>query len=244
LSTELERLGARIVTWPTLDSGPCANDAPLNEAIDNLFGYDWLIFRNFNAADFFLRRFHELNRDVSGLDALRVCAIGEDTNRRLDEAQIHIDVNPGIISSAAALTAIETYAGGPDLVRGLNFLIPRAAISDDSLARAIEDAGARGDEVIAYRTCSADNTELAQIKALLTGGGIDCIAFADPAEIVEFAAVFDTPDLDRLVGGILVACINESTAGAAIRFGVFRDKVLTEATIEALAAAIALRLSP
>jgi len=171
------------------------------------------------------------------LDALRVCAIGEATTRRLDEAQVHIDVNPDRLSSEAAFTAIETYAGGRDSLGGLNFLIPRAAISRGSLARTIEDGGARVDEVTAYRTCSADNT-LAQIKGLLTGGGIDCVAFAAPAEVLEFAAVFDTNDLHRLVDGIAVACIDESTVKIATDLGVHVDTWPTEASIEALACAV------
>lgn len=238
LATELERRGARILAWPKLDSGPVVNYASLDEAIENLFGYDWVIFRNVNAADFFLRRFQELGRDISELDALRVCAIGEATIKRLDESQVHIDVNPDRLSSEAAFTAIETYVGGRDSLGGLNFLIPRAAISRDSLAQTIEDAGARVDEVTAYRTCSADNADLAQIKGLLTGGGIDCVAFAAPAEVLELAVVFDTNDLHRLVDGIAVACIDESTTQTATDFGVHVDTWPTEATSPALASSV------
>lgn len=240
LASELESRGARVLAWLKLDSGNLANPASLDEAIENLFGYDWVIFRNFNSADFFLRRFEELGRDISEMDALRVCAIGEATIKRLDESQVHIDVNPDRLSSESAFAAIETYAGGRDSVSGLNFLIPRAAISHDSLAQTIGDAGARVDEVTAYRTCAADNTELAPIKGLLAGGGIDCVAFAAPAEVLEFAAVFDTNDLLRLVDGTAVACIDESTTRTATEFGVEVDTVAPEATIEALAQAIVL----
>jgi uroporphyrinogen III methyltransferase/synthase len=235
LATELERLGARVLTWPTPGPAKPESLAPVDEAIEHLFGYDWIIFRNFNAADFFLRRFQELGRDPSELDALRVCAIGEATTKRLDEAQIHIDVNPDELSSEAAFAAIETYVGGRDSLGGLNFLIPRAAISRDFLARTIEEAEARVDEVTAYRTCSANSADLAQIKGLLTGGGIDCVAFARPSEVLEFAAVFDTNDLHRLVDGVAVACIDESTANTAGEFGVDVDITSSESTIPALA---------
>lgn len=244
LATELEHRGARILAWPKLDSGPLANPASLDEAIENLFGYDWMVFRNFNAADSFLRRFQELSRDVSELDALRVCAIGEATIKRLDESQIHIDVNPDGLSSEAAFTAIETCVGDRNSLGGLNFLIPRAAISRDSLAQTIECAGARVDEVTAYRTCDADNANLAQTKGLLTGGGIDCVAFAARSEVLELAAVFDTNNLHRLVDGIAVVCIDESTTKTAMEFGVRVNTRPPEATIDALAQAVALHFSP
>lgn len=243
LAIEFEAHGARVLTWPKLDIRALDNCDALDESIQNLFGYDWLIFRNFNAADFFLRRLKDLGRDISELDALRVCAIGEATIKRLDEAQVHIDVSPDRLSSEAGFTAIETYVGGRDLLGGLNFLIPRAAISRDSLAQTIEDAGARVDEVTSYRTSAADNTDLAQIKGLLSGGGIDCVAFAGGSEVLELAAVFDTNDLHRLVDGIAVACIDESTAKTAAEFGVHVDTGPTEATIEALKQAIALYFS-
>jgi uroporphyrinogen III methyltransferase/synthase len=238
LATEFERHGARVLTWPRLELGQVESHAALDEAIENLFGYDWLIFRNIHAVDFFLRRFRELGRDMSDLDALSICAIGEATHARLEEFPLHVDVVPDQLSSAAAFSAIESYVGGRDSLAGMNFLIPRAAIASDSLTRSLEELGARGDEVTTYRTCSIDNTNLAQIKGLLTGGGIDCVVFATSSEVRDFAAVFDTNDIQRLVDGIAVACIDENTAKTAGDFGARTDISSGESTLRALASAV------
>src|SRR5882762_3683854 len=56
LRAELEVVGARLISWPKLDISPPETYASLDEAIENLFGYDWLIFRNVNAVTFFLGR--------------------------------------------------------------------------------------------------------------------------------------------------------------------------------------------
>jgi uroporphyrinogen III methyltransferase/synthase len=238
LANELQRHGARVLTWPGLDISHLEDYAALDETIENLFGYDWLIFRNVNAVDFFLRRFQELGHDISGMDSLRVCAIGEATNARLEEFQVHVDVIPGRLSSAATFSAIESYVGGRDSVGGLNFLIPRAAIGRDSLTLTLEDAGARVDEVTTYRTSAPDNPDLAQIKGLLNGGGIDCIAFAAPSEMREFAAVFDANDLAPLLKDIVVACADDSTTRTAADFDVGVDTMSTESTSLALACAV------
>lgn len=243
LATELERHGARVLTWPRLDMSHVESNAALDEAMENLFGYDWLIFRNIYAVDFFLRRLRELGRDVGELDSLRVCAIGEAIKVRLEEFLVHVDVIPDRLSSAAALSAIESYAGGRNSFRGQNFLIPRAAIGRDSLTQTLEDAGARVDEVTSYRTCSADNPDLAQIKGLLTGGGIDCIAFAASSEIRDFAAVFDANDLALLLTGVIVACVDESTTQTAADFGLRLEVTSGESTSPALAHAIAFHFS-
>ncbi len=238
LATEFERHGARVLTWPRLDISQVENHAALDEAIENLFGYDWLIFRNIHAVDCFRQRFRELGRDMSDLDALSVCAIGEATHARLKEFRIHVDVIPDQLSSASALGTIERYVGGRDSLAGLNFLIPRAAIASDSLARSLEEAGSRVDELTTYRTCSADNPDLAQIKALLTGGAIDCIVFAASSDVRDFAAVFDTNDLQRLVDGVVVVCVDGSTAQVAEEFGVQVDIRLNDATVAAPAQAV------
>src|SRR5580765_1052092 len=79
LVAELTRTGARVVTWPKIEVTDPESFTTLDEAIQNLFGYDWLIFANANAAGFFLRRLQNLDHEVSELDELRVCALDEST---------------------------------------------------------------------------------------------------------------------------------------------------------------------
>ena len=238
LTTELEGLGARVLTWPKLDIRALDNYEALDEAIENLFGYDWVIFRNVNAVDCFLRRFQELGHEISELDSLRVCGVGEEAVYKLEASQVHVDVIPDRLSSQAAFSAIKTYAGGRDAFRGLTFLIPGAAASRDYLPEALQDAGARVDLVTTYRTCSANDPALARINALVTGGGIDCVAFTTSAEVKEFAAVFDANDLNRLVDGIAVGCIDETTVQTIAGFSLTADIVPKESTVPALAQAI------
>ena len=96
----LEGHGARTITWPKIEIGEAENRAALDQAIENLFGYDWLIFQNSNAVQFFLRRFQELGHEISELDALRVCAVGEGAAGSLERrSQVHVDLNPDQFAS-------------------------------------------------------------------------------------------------------------------------------------------------
>src|SRR4051794_40963824 len=85
-AVELEQLGARVISCPTIEIVEPESYALLDEAIENLYGYDWLIFTSVNGVDYFLRRFEQLGHDVSEIDELRVCSIGEATAVRLREA--------------------------------------------------------------------------------------------------------------------------------------------------------------
>ena len=88
----LEAYGARVVACPTIEIVPPASYAQLDEAIENLFGYDWLVLTSANAVEHFLARLSTAGKDVGELDELHVCAIGEATAARLVEAHVHVDV--------------------------------------------------------------------------------------------------------------------------------------------------------
>ena len=237
LATELERYGARVLTWPTLDIGEPETHQAVDDAIENLFGYDWLVCRNPTAVDFFLRRFQTLGHDVSQLDSLRVCGVGIEAVGRLEQSQVHLDVIPNGLSSQATVEALETYVSVGDALRGLNFLVPCAANSRGYLPEALERAGARVDLVATYRTCSPN--DLPRVDALITGGGIDCIAFASASGLQEFAEVFDTNDLGHLLANVAVGCVDQRTAQTAAELGFPAGIVPTESEGSALAHVIA-----
>ena len=91
LATALEKSGVRVWTWPLLAIGAPADDSSLREAIENVFGYDWLILKNARAADYFIRSFLA-EHPPEELDELRVLAIGSETYDKTSELHIHVDI--------------------------------------------------------------------------------------------------------------------------------------------------------
>jgi uroporphyrinogen III methyltransferase/synthase len=235
----LEGYGARVVTCPAIEIVEPESYAPLDEAIDNLYGYDWLIFTSVNGVDHFLRRLEAREVDVSELDDLRVCAIGEATALRLREAHVHVDLVPEQFKAEGVFAALATFSGGRASLAGKNFLIPRAAVARDYLPRALEEAGARVDVVAAYRTIAPQSSELGRVRALLAGGAADCITFTSSSTVRNFAQLFDTTDLRELLDGVTVACIGDITASTAAEYGLHTDIQPAEFTTLALARAIA-----
>jgi uroporphyrinogen III methyltransferase/synthase len=235
----LEAFGARVVFCPTIEIVAPESYAPLDEAVENVGDYDWLIFTSTNAVEHFLRRFEALSKDVAELDELRVCAVGEATANRLAEAHVHVDVVPEKSQAEGVCAALEAYAGGRERLRGLNFLFPRAAAGRDFIPRALAEAGARVAVVTAYRTVRPETTDRAKAGALLVGGGVDCVTFTSPSTVHNFAQLFDTRDLAPVFAGVRVACIGETTARAAADHNLRADILPREQTARALAAAVA-----
>ena len=233
LAAQLERLGARVITWPRLNLSEAGDASTLDQAIADLFGYDWLILKNDRAAEYFLRRFR-LDNAADSLEQLRVLAIGEATTEQLIDSQIHVDVALDRSAFKNVFAAIESYLGNRESISGLNFLIPCAGTTREDFERQLDDAGARVDAVIAYRS-TAEKQKLSQIKALLFGGGITRIVFTSPAALEEFARLFDTDDLAGLLGETGAVCIDSITRDAATEFALIPMSIPAETSVEEFA---------
>ena len=236
--SELERFGADVVLCPTIEIRELETYERLDEAIEHLYGYDWIIFTSVNGVEHFFKRLEARQRQVNDLDELKVCAIGEATAERLHELQVHVDVVPEQFKAEGVFSSLEQFVGGPDGLHGLNVLIPRASVARDYLPNALENAGARVDVVPAYRTALPDSLDRGRVGAILSGKA-DCIAFTSSSTVRNLARLFDTQDLSKVLGGVVIACIGDVTGATASEYGLEVKIQPPQFTIPSLAEAIA-----
>jgi uroporphyrinogen III methyltransferase/synthase len=234
---ELERYGAAVVLCPTIEIRELESYERLDEAIDHLYGYDWLIFTSVNGVDYFFRRLKARARDSSDLDELKVCAIGDATAESLRDLHVHVDVVPDEFKAEGVFAALERFVGGSEALRNLNVLIPRASVARDYLPKALEAAGARVDVVPAYRTSLPADLDRGRVAAMLSGSA-DCIAFTSSSTVRNLAQLFDTQDLSGALAGVVIACLGDITATAAAEYGLQVKIVPAQFTIPSLARAI------
>ena len=234
----LKDCGATVLSCPTIEIKEPESYERLDEAIDHLYGYDWIIFTSTNAVNFFLRRLNFLNHYTSDLDELRICAIGEATADKLREEHVHVDVIPHEAKAEGVFSALSEFNSGADKLMGLNFLLPRAAVARDLLPRALEEAGARVDIVTTYRTVIPDDLDRGRLTAMLTGSA-DCIAFTSSSTVRNLALLFDTHDLSKVLGALTIACIGDVTAATAAEYGLTVDIQPAGFNVKELAKAIA-----
>ena len=236
--TELETYGANVIVCPTIEIAEPESYERLDEAIDHLYGYDWLIFTSTNAIDFFLRRLQTRGVNIDQLDEIKVCAIGHASADKLRDAHVHVDVIPSQAKAEGVFAALCEYAGGAEQLRGLNILLPRAAVGRDYLPKALEEAGARVDVITAYRTVVPEDLDRGRLSAMLAGSG-DCIAFTSSSQVKNLALLFDTHDLSKILSGVTIACIGDVTAATAREHGLKTDIQPAQSAVKDLAKAIA-----
>jgi uroporphyrinogen III methyltransferase/synthase len=222
LTALLEGYGANVIVCPTIEIREPDNYDRLDEALDHLYGYDWLVFTSTNGIHFFLKRLTERGLQISDLDEIKVCAIGQRTADKLHDAHVHVDLVPSQSTAEGVFGALSEFLGGDEHLRGLNILLPRAAVGRDVLPEALQKAGARIDIVTTYQTVLPDNIDRGKLAAMLAGSG-DCIAFTSPSTIKNLAKLFDTHDLGKTLPNVVVACIGSVTAATAAEYGLHVD---------------------
>jgi uroporphyrinogen III methyltransferase/synthase len=237
-ASKLKSYGAKVLPCPISEIVPLDNYEQPDEAIENLYGYDWIIFTNINSVEYFLERFEFLGHDITELYDLRICAVGEATSVRLRDSDIHVDVVPRLFSVEEVFESLSDYLGGIKQLNRLNFLMPYALDARDNLPNTLQAAGARVDVIPVYKTIAPKSPEFAKVKALIKGGGVDCITFTSASAISNFAQIFETDDLSRILEGVKVACIGEITSITAAEFGLKTNIRPNEHTIQALTEAI------
>ncbi len=239
----LQQYGALVIVCPTIEIHALESYAQLDEAIEHLYGYDWLIFTSVNGVDHFCRRLEATHHDAHEVDALKVCAIGDATADKLRELHVHVDLIPDVFKAEGVFASLERFVGGRSALQGLNILIPRASVARDYLPNALAQAGARVDVVPAYRTTVPADLDRGRLAAMLSGGA-DCIAFTSASTVRNLAQLFDTDDLSGPLTGVVIACLGDVTTATAAEYGLTVAIQPQDFTIPALASAIAEYYSP
>jgi uroporphyrinogen III methyltransferase / synthase len=233
LSSELERLGAEVHEFPTIEIRPPKDFEPLDVAIHELDSFGLIVFTSVNGVEAFLERLRHHGLDVRALPReANVAAIGPATAERIREAGLRVDVIPEEYRAEALIEAIRT-----DSLAGERALIPRARVAREILPEKLREAGAEVVVPPAYESVpSTEGKE--ELSLLLQTGEIDCVSFTASSTVENFVGAFGAEEAARLLKGTRVACIGPITADTARKHGLRVDAEGKEYTIPGLVEAV------
>jgi len=69
----LEDLGAEVFEFPTIKTVAAEDYAALDEAIDRIETYHWIIFTSANGFGYFMRRIIDRDKDIRDLKGIKIC---------------------------------------------------------------------------------------------------------------------------------------------------------------------------
>lgn len=230
----LREYGAEPIEMPTIQIEPPTSWVALDRAIAAIGSYAWLVFTSATGVRAFFARFAQQQRQLAELQGLRICAIGPETAKWIQQQGLAVDVMPAEYRAEAMVEALARFP-----LQGKRVLLPRAAVAREVLPHALEALGAQVDVVEAYRTAPGDASVGLEVRRLLEGREIAAVTFTSASTVANFAALLGEADLPRLLQGVVVACIGPITAEAASSYGLAPEISPTEYTVAALARAIA-----
>lgn len=232
LARRIEELGGEVIEFPTIEIRPPESFGAFDAAVEEIDSYDWLIFTSINSVEPFLARLQQRGKTVASLEALKVGAIGPETAKRLEEAEIRVCLVPERYQAEGLLDAVE-----PETMRGKRVLIPRASEAREILPNTLRQWGAFVDVVIAYRT-TLPTTDSAPLAELLRQRQVDVITFTSPSTVRNFVRLFDDKNLGEIAAGSALACIGPITSRTVEELGGHADLVASEFTIPGMMRAI------
>lgn len=157
-----ESFGARILDLPALVIGPPLEWGPLDDALDEIEDFHWIIFSSGNAIFSVEQRLQNKNMSLSQLPkTLKIAVVGRKTFNVLKQFGVNADfVPPDFIADSL----IDNF---PTSGAGLRMLLPRVQSGGRTvLAESFGKAGAHVLEVSAYETTCPEKIPLETADAL------------------------------------------------------------------------------
>ena len=178
-SRELRALGAEPVEVPVLEIVEPESYAPLDDALQHLDRYDWLILTSSNTIQAVSARGAQYGINPAGAEGLQVAAVGSATA----EAARHHGFQVAVVPEAyVAESLVESLR---EQVAGKRILLARAAVARDVIPDALRAAGAQVDVVDAYRNLLPEAAPEQLRRAV--AGGLDAATFTSSSSVTHLA---------------------------------------------------------
>lgn len=203
LHDRLGELGAAVLDAPAIAIAD-ADPAPIDAALRQVGGYDWVVFTSGNGVAAAAKRMDVLGLDARALAGVRVAAIGSATATAVREALgVRADLVPG---KYVAETLAAELTG-----KGRRFLLLRADIARPTLPEMLREAGGEVDDVVAYRTVTPSSLPAAAVEALREKR-VDWVAFTSASTVRGLVSLLG--DEAALLDDVRIASIGPVTSDA------------------------------
>ncbi len=227
----LNQRGAECIEIPTISiEDPSDDYAGMDEAIENIKTYDWLLFTSQNGVDSFFQRLYEKGKDTRVLGHLKIGAIGPATAHQLERHGIRTDCVPKEYKAENLVEELKPRLSGKE-----NILIPRAKVARSVLPESLRDMGCHVDVVEAYRT-AVDEKNKEKLLEILNAKEADIITFTSSSTVHNLVKQLDGKT--ELLKGITLACIGPVTADTCRKYDLEPSIISEVFTIDGLINAI------
>jgi len=205
LVRELESGGAKVFQFPPIETENVILDKNSINYLQNLADFNWIIFPDVFAVDYFLQALEIYGIDFFELDAVSVLAFGEAVADRLRFVQLHADLIPNFVETESIFLTLSNFSS----LENLHFLLPKEIFSNIEIMKNLTENNAIVTELPIYRAKITDKTEVSKLKVLLTCGAIDEFIFSSPTDIISLKYLFSDDSISENLAETEVSATDE-----------------------------------
>jgi uroporphyrinogen-III synthase len=234
LSSQLRELGCGVIEIPFIEIRKPSSYKPLDTALRNLAGYDWLILTSVNGVEALFARLGRLKLNRGALSHLKVAAIGP----AIEAHDVHVQVTPKEYVAESVVSALHRR------VKGKRILLVRAKVARDVIPRELRKAGASVDVIEAYETVAPESSRKRLQAALTSARRPHAITFTSSSTVKNFVGLLGLRAARAALKksgperGIHSASIGPVTSATLRELGLPVDIEAREYTIPGLVAAL------
>ncbi len=223
LAERLAMLGANVIEFPTIEIRVKDNLTGLNNAIEKIEEYHWIIFTSRNGVNIFFNALKAGKKDARNLYNNKIAAIGPATAKELNKYYLEPDMIPSEYVAEEILNEMKKFG-----IAGKRILLPCASEARLTLKQGLSDLGANVDRVEIYETITPGNISL---DAMADVESSDLITFTSSSTVNNFYKIVKITKAKH-------ACIGPVTAETLKKLGHSPDVTASEYTIDGLVDAI------
>ena len=211
LADSLEKLGAEIIEFPTIEITACTDSV----SPPPLDAYDWIVFTSATAVALLADQLKSKNRDIAEAEDAKLCAVGPATASALDELGLSVDLRP---DEFVAESIVEALKQAETTLAGKKILLPRGNIARKYLPMALKELGADVRELVVYKTERPEVPE-AVIEALVNAQP-DLVTFTSASTARNFCEILGEERLAKLKERCAFVSIGPQTTAEAQKLGI------------------------
>lgn len=235
LMAGLEESGANCLEYSTINIEPVDCYEVLDDELERLGEYHWILFTSINGIKFFFKRLYEKGMDARDLKGPAIAVVGKATADVLLEHGIKADLIPETFTGEGLAEALLDKG-----VEGRNILIPRAVKAREILPETLRGAGAQVSVAPVYFNAPPQGC-IDELRAEIESGDIEMVTFTSSSTVRNFLTMIGATspeELAELMKGVKIAAIGPITAKTIVDNGLQVDVQPDEYTIPGMIQAI------
>ena len=223
-------LGGNPIEIPTIKIEKIEKNIELENEINNIKNYTYLVLTSKNAVEIFFDKLEEMNLDARALANLKVCAIGSATAKEIKSRGINPDIVPEKFVAESLYDELKDKLTKEDKI-----LIPRAKNARDYLVDKLGEI-CTVKEVHTYESV-IDTSRKDEILDILDKEELDYITFASSSSVRNFVEIIGEENLEKINSSKVIS-IGPITSATARELNIDVYKEAEKATIDKIVEAI------